>query len=127
MRTVGIREVERISDCVKEKYHFPRTPRTHRLSDIVNHNGTICIPVVHRSQRFIPLLTSSVPDLKFYCGLFIKADCLSKESRSNCTFSIIIKLIFDKTKDETVTKKKKERSNDVQYMTYPAYFFNDIF
>lgn len=45
---------------------------SYRLSNIVDDDGAVGIAVVHRSERFVTLLTSCVPDLKLYYRFLVE-------------------------------------------------------
>jgi hypothetical protein len=55
------------------------TDVTHSLSNVVDDNRAIGVPVVHRRQRFISFLPSSIPYFKFHCRVLVKRDCLCEE------------------------------------------------
>lgn len=52
----------------------------YRLSDVKNNNGSLSTAVVHGSQAVVPLLSRSVPDLKFDRGV-VQTHRLSQEGR----------------------------------------------
>ena len=56
---------------------------THGLCDVIDYNCAICISVVHGRQRFIPLLTCSIPYLKFDRSSVIQRYGLGEESSAN--------------------------------------------
>ena len=45
---------------------------SYRLSNVVHDDSAVCISVVHRSKRLIPLLSGSIPYLKLDSGVFIQ-------------------------------------------------------
>lgn len=67
---------------------------TYSLSDIVNHNGTVRIPVVHGSKRFVPLLTSRIPYLELHCGTVVKGYGLCEERSTYGRLPVIIELVL---------------------------------
>ena len=65
------------------------------MRDIVYDNGTVCISVVHGSERLIPFLTGRIPDLEFDGGVIVQSDGLGKEGGSDCRLPIVVKLILE--------------------------------
>ncbi len=64
------------------------------LSDVVNDNGTVRVPVIHRRQRLVSLLASGIPYLKLDCRIIIKSDGLGQEGGSDGRLSVIVELIL---------------------------------
>lgn len=50
------------------------------VGDIIDHDGSLCPPVVHRGQTVVSLLAGRIPDLKLY-RCVIQADGLCKKCR----------------------------------------------
>lgn len=70
--------------------------KTHRLSDIVDNNGAVCISVVHGRERLVSLLAGGIPYLEFNGCIFVKRDGLCEECSADCGFSIIVELVLGK-------------------------------
>jgi hypothetical protein len=70
----------------------------YRLGDIVDHDGTVGVAVVHRSQGLVSLLTGSIPNLELDCSTFIERDGLSKERGTDGRLPIIVELILTSTR-----------------------------
>jgi len=66
----------------------------YSLGDIVNDNGTVCIPVVHGRKRFVPLLTRRVPYLELHGGTVVEGYSLCEERSSYGRLPVIIKLVL---------------------------------
>ena len=71
-----------------------RCLEAHRLRYIIDYDGAICVPVVHRSKRFVSLLASGVPYLKFDGSIVVQSDRLCQKCGANGRFPIVIKLIL---------------------------------
>lgn len=52
---------------------------SYSLCDIVDHHRAVRIPVVHRRQRLVPLLTRCVPYLELDCCLVVEGYRLCEE------------------------------------------------
>lgn len=52
----------------------------YSLGDVINDNGAVCISIIHGRKRLVALLSSCVPNLKFYRRILIECDGLCKES-----------------------------------------------
>ena len=71
-----------------------RGDQTYSLSDVIDNDGTVGISIIHRSQRFISLLTGSIPDFEFHCGALIEGDGLCQEGGADRGLAVIVKLIL---------------------------------
>lgn len=49
----------------------------YSLGNIVDHNSTVCISVVHWRQRLVSLLSSGIPYLELHGGIIVEGYCLS--------------------------------------------------
>lgn len=56
-----------------------RTTQTYSLGDVIDHNSTVGVSIVHRSQRLISLLASGIPDFELDGGAFVEGDGLRQE------------------------------------------------
>lgn len=72
-----------------------RKSRTYSLGDVIDHNGTVGVSIVHRSQRLISLLASSIPDFKLDRGALVEGDGLCQEGSADGRLSVIIELVLD--------------------------------
>jgi hypothetical protein len=71
--------------------------RTHSLCDIVDDDCAVGIPIVHRRQGLVSLLTCGVPYLEFDGGLIIEGDGLCEEGGADCGFSVVVELVLKET------------------------------
>jgi hypothetical protein len=67
---------------------------TYSLSDVIDYDGAIGIPIIHRGQRLISLLASCIPDLELDCGALIEGDGLCQEGGADCGLAVIVELIL---------------------------------
>ena len=67
-----------------------RQNRAHSFRYIINNDCTICVPIIHRREGLISLLSRSVPYLKLDPCFIIEVDDLCKEGSSNRRFPIVI-------------------------------------
>jgi hypothetical protein len=49
------------------------------LCDVVDHDGAVCVPVVHGREGLVPLLACRVPYLKLDGSGFVESDGLGEE------------------------------------------------
>jgi hypothetical protein len=70
---------------------------TYSLCNIIDNDGAVRIPVVHRSKGLVPLLARRVPDLKLDCRVLVQGDGLCEESSADRGFSIRVELILAKS------------------------------
>ena len=45
---------------------------SYRLSDIIDNDGAVCIPIVHRGKGLVPFLAGCIPYLKLDCRILVK-------------------------------------------------------
>lgn len=64
------------------------------MSDIVDDNRTVGIPVVHRGQGLVSLLARRVPYFKLDCRALVERDGLCEEGGTDGRFPVVIKLIL---------------------------------
>jgi len=64
------------------------------LRDVVDYYGTVGISVVHGRQGLVPFLACGIPDLELDCGVLVQGDGLCEEGRTDCGFSIRVKLVL---------------------------------
>lgn len=69
------------------------------LGNIIDNDGAVGIPIIHGGQRFVSLLTGGIPYFELDCRVFIEGYRLGEESGSDCGFTVIVELVFDKTED----------------------------
>lgn len=67
----------------------------YSLCDIVDDDGAVGVPVVHRCQRLVAFLASSVPDLKLYRCALIEGYRLCKEGCADGGLPVVIELILE--------------------------------
>lgn len=66
----------------------------YRLSNIIDDNGTIGIPVVHGRERLVSFLTRRVPNLELYSCVLVEGNGLGQEGSANGGLPVIIELIL---------------------------------
>ena len=66
------------------------------LCNVVYHDCTVGITVVHWCQGFITFLTRCIPYFEFNCRRFIERNCLSKECCSNLHMSQFQHILADR-------------------------------
>lgn len=64
------------------------------MSDVIDNHSAVGVAIVHRSQRLIALLASSIPDFELDCGGIIEGDSLCQEGGSDSRLAIIIELVL---------------------------------
>ena len=64
------------------------------MSDVIDDHSAVGVAIVHRGQRLIALLASSIPDFKLDCGGIIEGDGLCQEGSSDSRLAIIIELVL---------------------------------
>ena len=53
------------------------------MCDVVDHDGAVCVPVVHWGEGFVAFLAGRVPDLELDCGVVVQGDGLCEEGCSD--------------------------------------------
>ena len=67
---------------------------TYGLRDIVDYDGTVCIPIVHGCQRLVSFLTGCIPDFEFDgCGV-VEGDGLGEEGGADGGFAVVVELVL---------------------------------
>lgn len=69
--------------------------QSYRLCDVVYNYCAVRIPVIHGCERFISLLSSSIPYLKLDCCLLVQGYGLCEECGADRRLSVVVKLILD--------------------------------
>jgi hypothetical protein len=59
------------------------TSKTYSLGDVIDHNSTVGVSIVHRSQGLISFLASSIPNFEFDGGALIEGYGLCQESSAD--------------------------------------------
>lgn len=67
---------------------------TYSLCDIVDDDGAVRIPVVHRCQGLVPLLSGRIPDLEFDGRVLIEGYGLCEEGCADGRFSVRVELVL---------------------------------
>jgi len=70
------------------------TSRTYSLGDVIDHNSTVGVSIVHRSQRLISFLTSSIPYFELDRGALVEGDGLCQEGGADGRLTVIIELVL---------------------------------
>lgn len=78
-----------------------RKGRTYSLSDVIDYDGAIGIPIIHRGQRLISFLASRIPDLELDCGALIEGDGLCQEGGTDCGLAVIVELILSSSNNNS--------------------------
>lgn len=84
-------------DCAKyvsKSSEYSQHLDTYSLCNIVDHNSTVCVSVVHRCERLVSLLPGSIPYLELYGGIIVERYRLGEEGGTDCGLSEIIELIL---------------------------------
>lgn len=71
---------------------------TYSLCDIINDDCAVCVPVVHRCKRLVPLLACRIPYLELDSRGIVEGDGLCEEGSSDSRFSVVVELILEKYK-----------------------------
>lgn len=87
---------------------------TYSLCDIVDNDGTIGISIVHRRQRFVSLLSCSIPNFELHGCSIIKGDSLCEKGSPYGRLSVIIELILGLVSDRP--------SSNIEDRVADAYF-----
>ena len=56
---------------------------THSLSNVIDDNRAVGVPVVHRRQGLVSFLPGGIPYFEFHRRILIKRDGLCKESSAD--------------------------------------------
>lgn len=67
----------------------------YSLCDIVNHDCTVCVPIVHRCKRLVSLLACRIPYFELDSRGVVEGDGLCEEGSSDSRFSVVIELILE--------------------------------
>lgn len=96
---------------------LPHFEGSYRLSNIVDHHSTICVPIIHRSKGLVSFLPCCVPYFKFYRGCIVERDGLCEKSRSDSRFPVVIKLILEKGQSPTRRAAQGQNSSPLRIST----------
>lgn len=67
---------------------------SYSLSDIVDNDGAVGVPVVHGRQGLVSLLACGIPYLELDCRALVERNGLCEEGSTDGGFSVVIKLIL---------------------------------
>ena len=69
------------ADTGKQVFYWFQVAPNHQFvaGDVIDHDSAVGIPVVHRSQRLVSLLTGSIPNFKLDRGALIEGDGLCQK------------------------------------------------
>ena len=56
---------------------------THSLSNVIDDNSAVGVPVVHRRQGLVSFLPGGIPYFEFHRRILVKRDGLCKESSAD--------------------------------------------
>lgn len=79
----------------------------YRLGDVINHNSTVGVSIIHGSERLVPFLASSIPNFELDCGTLIEGDSLGQEGSTDCRLPVIIELVLGNSSASSFLERTK--------------------